>query len=137
MKIQVYNPSTFLLEQDDATGIDFGTVYQGNPSDELILIRPARTTENSFLQLSMFLQDDGGLVNSTFRFLLQDQLTNVPDRNYLTGVFSVQESPALSDSGGAVFTPSSPEYAWMDVSAAGQDTSSTGSANYRFVFEFN
>jgi hypothetical protein len=137
MKIQVYNSETLQLEQDDATGVDFGTVYQGNPSDKVCLIKPARTIENNFLQLSMFLQDSAGLGNSQYRYLLQDTVTGTPDRNELTGTLELQQAPVLSDSGAAVFSPESPEYAWLDLNAAGQDRSSTGSANYRFVFEFN
>ena len=137
MNIQQYDPATLQLISSNVTGVDFGIAYQGNPSDEIVLIKPVKTIENNFLQLELFLQNDGGLTQSQYRYLLQDQVTGIPARSDLTGEFLQTDFPSFSGDGSASFNSMTPEYAWLDVKAGDSEINSSSNVEFSFVFEYN
>jgi hypothetical protein len=137
MKVQQYDPTTLQLIKDSATGLDFGVLFQGNPSPDLALIKPMPTIENNFLSLEMFLQNNGGLSQSQFRYLFQNEPLSIPSRDQITGSFSLVQNPSTSDSGSASFDPENPQFAWLDISVGDKETSQSSDVNYTFVFEYN
>jgi len=138
MKIQVYNPNSLLLEQDDATGIDFGTTFQGSHCEEAIIIKPVATNESSFVQMKMALQNQGGLTKSSFGYYLNENLATgiLPGSNLLSDHFDLNESPSITGEG-VELDASNPEYVWMDVQAGDKETGSSSSVNFQFSFEYN
>jgi len=139
MKIQVYNPDTLSLEQDSATGIDFGTVFQGNHSESAVVVRPVATTENNFLQMQLFLQSVGGFTNSSFGYYKNSTLSAgiSAGSNFLSDHFTVNTSPTVTGLYGVPLTAANPEYVWMDVQTGDREAGSTSTVNYQFSFEYN
>jgi len=138
MKVQTYNPNTLLLDQDSVTGVDFGTVFQGNHCEEVVIVRPQTTTEANFLQLKMFLQDQGGFTQTEFGHYQNEVLTGgiTPGSPYLSDNFALTTNPQITGDG-VDFNASNPEYLWLDAETGDREKGSSDTVNYRFVFEYN
>jgi len=136
MKIQRYNPSDMTLAEDSVTGMDFGTVYQGNYCEEVLVVRPVATTEAVLLEMKMFLQSKGPFRRSTFGAAHSTQpMTGVmPGTGIMTGVLEAVSNPALSDNGGLALVDG--EYVWLDVKVGETEKGSYPGVNYRFVFDY-
>lgn len=145
MKINSYNPVTMAKIGDDITGISHGNVVRGGYTSAPVVIKPEAETE-TVTQMAFFLEDDGALSATTFRFLSSS--TAIPGigsgDSRLSGQFI--EANGVSDfsnyatiSGwGIPLTASSPEYMWLDLNVGATETiGSNSSINYRLVFEYS
>lgn len=139
MKVTLYDPTTEAVLDEAITGLDFGTVFQGNHSDLPMLIRPSKTDETAFEQIMLFLQNDGGLTQSSFGYRLNAVISGgVPAGNaYLSDHFVRTASPSLTGEGGVAFNAASPEYMWLDVEIGGAEKGQTDAVNFQFLYEFN
>lgn len=136
MKIQRYNPGNMSLAEDSLSHLDFGTVFQGNYCEEVLVIRPVATTETVLNEMKMFLQSKGPFVRSAFgvSHSMQPVSGVVPGTGIMTGVLGVVGNPHLSDNGGVSL--SNGEYVWLDVKVGNTEKGSYPGVNYRFVFDY-
>ena len=136
MKIQSYNPSDMSLLEDSITGIDFGTVYQGNHCEVAIVLRPVLTTESSLNEMKLFLQSKVPYTKSSFgKYKDASGIQGiVPGSIYLSDNFVQNVSPTLSDSQGLVLEAN--DYVWLDVQTGDTETGTYTGVNYRLMFDY-
>ena len=136
MKLQRYNPVNMTLLEDSVTGINFGTVFQGNYCEAAQVVLPAVTTESSITEMKVFLQSKGPFTKSTFKSFHSATpiMGIVPGSAYLSDQFTVVSAPELTGAGGVSLAHG--EYLWLDVKTGALETGSYGGINYRFVFEY-
>ena len=144
MKIESYNPTDMTMLSADVTGVDFGVTIKGQHSTNVIVVRPVATSE-TLTELALFLEDNDGLDHTQFGKYKSSVATPgiTPGSNYLSdyfipvpGVSDTSMLTTLSDFG-LVYTPSSPEYTWVDAEAGVSETEiGSSSVNLRFVFEY-
>ena len=136
MKLQRYNPADMTLVEDSITGINFGTVYQGNYCEEVRVVRPVRTTESSLTEMKLFLQSVGPFSKSTFgAFHSASPVTGItPGSAYLSGILSTESNPSITGAGG--LTLQDGEYLWLDIKTGPYEAGSYGGINYKFVFDY-
>lgn len=144
MKIKVFNPVNGHLVADNPPGISFGQVRSGKHCSSPVLIKPSKTVENNFLEMKLFLQNNGGLNDTNFGYFLSDNFSSGIDHsNMLSNHFSLASGvsdilysavsgPSIRLSGGQ---PS--DYIWLDIQPGQYETGSTSTINYRFVFDYN
>lgn len=142
MKIRAYSPRTGNLLADDITGIYFGNIRQGEHSIIPIVISPLKTTEDTFTEMTLFLQNNGGYNSSEFGHLVSDAFISdvrsfsisdyTPGRTYICDHFVL--NPTASGEGGV--TIEDENYIWLDVQVGALETGSTSNINYRFVFDY-
>ena len=144
MKIKVYNPTNGNLISDGPTGLSFGNVKAGQHSNIPVLIKPYKTTENNFLEMKMFLQNNGGLNSSSFGYFVSDQfVTGVDYTTYLTGHFSLASGvtglgyTGVTGVGIALSGGQPADFVWLDIAIGAYESGATSSINYRFVFDYN
>ena len=144
MKIKVYNPTNGNLISDGPSGISFGNVKAGLHGNLPVLVKPFKTTENNFLEMKLFLQNNGGLNASSFGYFVSDQfLSGVNYTNYLSDHFSLATGVtgiAYTGVGGvgiAISGGQPADYIWLDIAIGSYESGATSSINYRFVFDYN
>lgn len=140
MKIRAYSPQTGNLLSDDINGINFGNIQQGKHCAIPVLIQPVKTSEDTFTDIMLYLQNNAGYNQSDFGYkVFSDLITGV--QSYVPGA----TGPVISDHftlssdatgpNGVPVTPS--DYVWLDVQVGASETGSTSNVNYRFVFEYS
>jgi hypothetical protein len=144
MRVITYDPSDMSEIASGAPSIDFGDMVRGQHGS-VVAIQPATSTESSFTELALFLENDGGLRHSVFhKFQSSTPIHGIePGSNYLsdyfipiTGISDVSQIGLYSDFG-IFFDADSPEYAWLDVESSVAETGiGVTSVNFRFVFEY-
>lgn len=145
MKIRAYSPRTGNLLADDTSGLNFGSVRQGQHGALPVLIRPVCDTE-TLASLTLYLQNNGGFLQSKYGYYV--------NQNFVPGVHSWTSDdsavPAISNHFTEVSDPPDStygvsigldaegqgDYVWLDVQSGSSETGSTSSINYRFVFEY-
>ena len=148
MKIRAYSPRTGNLLQDDISGLNFGNIQKGMHGALPVVIRPLKTTEDTFNEMRLYLQNNGGYNQSQFGYLLSDQFvanvrsytpeTYTSDEVYVSDHFSV--NPYASGLDGVPITidgHGNGDYIWLDVQVGALETGSTTNINYRFTFEYS
>jgi hypothetical protein len=147
MKVRAYSPRTGNLLADDVTGLNFGNIRQGKHGALPVLIRPLKTTEDSFTDLKLYLQNNGGYNQSQFGYLVSDGFaanvrswtsdTSLPGP-YISDHFVVNSAATGTGSVNIdLDTQGNGDYIWLDVQVGSLETGSTSNVNYRFVFEYS
>lgn len=144
MKIKVYNPSNGNLVSDGPSGISFGNVRAGYHNDTPVLIKPYKTVENNFLEMKLFLQNNGGLNSTKFGYFTSDAFSSgINYANYLSDHFTLASDVSGLGYTGVSGVPISLEggqpvdYVWLDLEPGSYEVGSSTSINYRFVFDYN
>jgi len=148
MKIRAYSPRTGNLLQDDITGINYGNIQKGKHGALPVVVRPLITTEDTFDEIKLFLQNNGGYNQSQFGYFLSDQFvanvrsytsdTTISDGVFITDHFTL--NPLATGVDGisvSVDGNGNGDYIWLDVQVGALETGSTTNINYRFTFEYN
>lgn len=141
MKINAYNPKTGSLISNGVTGITFGNVKQGLHCAVPVVIKPFRTTETAFIQMKLFLQNNGGFNSSNFgHYLSTPFITGIQaGSNYLSDNFIVNSTPSVTGVNGVpveVVSGDISKYIWLDVQVGALETGSSSTINYRFSYDF-
>jgi hypothetical protein len=147
MKIRAYSPRTGNLLQDDITGLNYGNIQKGKHGAIPVVIRPLKTTEDTFDEIKLFLQNNGGYNQSQFGYLISDEFVAnvrsytsdsiISDGIYISDHFTL--NPLATGLGGvsvSVDGYGNGDYVWLDVQVGALETGSTTNINYRFTFEY-
>ena len=145
MKITTYDPTTGNPIVDDATGLNFGKVIQGNHCSSPLVVKPVKTTETNFTHIAMFLESKGSFTNSLFG--KYKNATFIPGvaagSSYLSdnfnakpGVSDFYAADAVMTTDGLVLSYSAPEYIWLDAHVGYIQATGNDNVNYRFVYDF-
>ena len=144
MKIKVYNPVNGSLVADGPSGISFGNVKAGQHGSMPVLIKPFSTVESNFLEMKLFLQNNGGLNQSAFGHFTSDQfVSGVDNTTYLSDHFTLATGVTGIGFTGVSGLPINlvggqpVDYVWLDVQIGAYEVGSTSTINYRFVFDYN
>lgn len=144
MKIKVYNPSNGNLVSDGPPGISFGNTRAGHHCDTPVLLKPFKTTENNFLEMKLFLQNNGGMNGTQFGYFTSDQFSSgINYTNVLTGHFSLATGVTGLAFTGVSGVPISlvggqpADFIWLDLNPSAYEIGATSTINYRFVFDYN
>jgi len=132
------------LISDEITGISFGNVVRGGYPSAPVVIKPVTTTEGSFTNLALFLEENDSLTSTSFRYLKSaTAVTGIGSgsallSNHFTKVAGISDFTNYSTlSGyGAALTAATPEYIWLDCRVGISDTVGSIGINYRFIFEY-
>jgi len=147
MKVRAYSPRTGNLLASDVTGLNFGNIRAGQHGALPVLVRPLKTSEDSFTDLKLYLQNNGGYNQSQFGYLVSDEFaadvrswtsdTSLPGP-YISDHFTVNTQATGAGSVNInLDTQGNGDYIWLDVQVGALETGSTTNVNYRFVFEYS
>ena len=143
MKIKAYSPRTGNLLAEDISGIYYGNIRQGEHCALPVLLQPVKTDEDTFSEMKVFLQNNGGYGYSEFGYLISDQFmsgvvsytSGTSSLVYISDHFLLDSSPVFSDTQGVSLNDG--DYTWLDVQVGELETGSTSNINYRFVFDYS
>ena len=146
MKIRAYSPRTGNLLQDDITGLNYGNIQKGMHGALPVVIRPLKTTEDTFTEMQLFLQNNGGYNQSQFGYFLSDQFVAdvrsytsdcvLSDGVYISDHFVLNPLATGVDGITVNINGDNGDYIWLDVQVGALETGSTTNINYRFTFEY-
>jgi len=145
MRIEKYDYETMDLIASDATQVDFGTVARGHHNSQTVAIRPVAGMGETYMQLALFLEDNGGLGHTQFgKYKNAATIPGIEPGDPRLAPFFIQAIGVsdftnygiLSDYG-LPLDATSPEYIWMDAEASMYETNlGPATTNWRFVFEY-
>lgn len=144
MKIGTYNPTTGQKIADNIKGINFGNVRKGKHCPIPVLIRP-EITEEDVIGLELYLQNNGGFNKTNFGYFTFSNF--VPVKSYepplISGYFYisdhftlVQDPPSITGGVPININNNYGDYIWLDVQPDIDESGSTSTINYRFIFEY-
>jgi len=148
MRIGAYSPRTGNLLAADISGVNFGSVRQGEHSVLPVLIRPEREDED-ISGLELYLQNNGGFDQTEYGYFVYSDF--VPVRSWDPAVTGDSSYQYISDHFTEVPNPPDlsdgiqininmdgfGDYVWLDVEPGLLETGGTSSINYRFIFEYS
>jgi hypothetical protein len=138
-RVEAYNPFDMSLLSSDITGLNFGTIIKGSYCQHTAVIKPIIVGDMS--ALSIFLENNGGFNHAMFGCAkASDAITGIyPGDPRISDYFITD--PGVSDfttsDYGLSLDPIHPEYIWLDLNIGSNSIVGAGTANYRFVFEYN
>jgi len=138
-RIEAYDPTDMSLLSSDISELNFGGVIRGRFCSQAAVIKPI--TEGTLTALALFLEDNGGYDHARFSYFNSNNWVSdiIPGDAHMSDAFTV--NPGVSDmttsDRGANLDPVDPGFIWLDVNIGLGSTIGTGTANYRFVFEYN
>lgn len=138
-RVEAYDPVDMSLLSSDITELDFGTIIRGGYCQQTAVIKPIVMGDIS--ALSLFLEDNGGFNNVLFGCVKASEAISgiYPGDPRISDYFIAD--PGVSDfttsDYGLSLNPVNPEYIWLDVNVGASSILGPGTANYRFVFEYN
>ena len=138
-RVESYDPVSMSRISSDISELDFGTIIRGGYCNQTAVIKPIVVGNMS--ALSLFLEDNGGFNHAIFGCVkAADPITGIyPGDPRISDYFITD--PGVSDfttsDYGLSLDPVNPEYIWLDLNVGSNSIVGAGTANYRFVFEYN
>lgn len=144
MYINEYNPDNMTLKSESISGVDFGVVLRGSHVEKPVVIKPIIQDNEPINRLELFLENNGGLVNTQFGvYKNRDSVTGIGAgspyiSDHLDVVTGVTGFDSRSANKGVSIDPINPEFIWLDAQIGfGETTGDNESINFRFVFEYD
>lgn len=138
-RVESYNPTDMSVISSDVTELDFGGIIKGKFCSQTAVIKPI--IEGNITALALFLENNGGFDHARFNYYASHTVACdvVPGDPRLSDSFIVDNdvSDFSTSDDGVILDNATPEYIWLDVKVGTASAVGAGTANYRFVFEYN